>query len=251
MGYFTVDLKPDFTASKLQAGTGAQNKVLFGWTPIQIPKGTVCLSSATALVRPKGDATPTPNPRGFELFFSTTNTQDFGDYRDDPTHIPNNDYIGVVELLATQYGNTNTNGTMVLSSASNSEDGGQSNMPIIMTPTESASAGFDTIYVAAVVGVSQTFDFTTINTIETTEAASATIHCDGSGMDLREHFLPGDVLHTATTVGAADADTLIGTVLTVDSATNLTLTDTAAVTHVDGTLIMNINPIRIRLGFEQ
>ena len=70
-------------------------------------------------------------------------------------------------------------------------------------------------------------------------------------MDLREHFLPGDVLHTATTVGAAAADTLIGTVLTVDSATNLTLTDIAAVTHVDGTLVMNINPVRIRLGFEQ
>ena len=95
------------------------------------------------------------------------------------------------------------------------------------------------------------FDFTSINTIQTTEAASATIHCDGSGMDLREHFLPGDVLHTATTVGAADADSLIGTVLTVDSATNITLTDTAAVTHVDGTIIMNINPIRIILHFEK
>ena len=154
-------------------------------------------------------------------------------------------------ILATNYGsNGNNNGTVVAVAGGRAGDGSEDfGVPIIMTPTESASAGFDTIYVA---GFSQgNFNFVTLNTIEETEAASTTIHCNGSDMDLREHFLPGDVLHTATTVGAADADSLIGTVLTVDSATNLTLTDIARVPHVDGTLIMNINPIRIRLGFEQ
>ena len=248
MGYFTVDLKPDFVASKLQATIGA-HKVLFDWVPIQVPKGTVCLKSVTALIRPKGDTGPTENAKGFDLLFSKTNTISLGVTGGDPTHFPINDYLGAVEILAGNAATNYINGTIVLSTASQSGDTEPANMPLIMTPTESASAGFDTIYVAAVTVNAPSF--TTINTIQTTEAASATIHCNGSGMDLREHFLPGDVLHTATTVGAADADTLIGTVLTVDSATNITLTDTAAVTHVDGTLIMNINPIRIRLGFER
>jgi len=250
MGYFTVDLKPDFTASLLQSGT-ANGKVLFDWTPIQVPKGTVCLRSVVALIRPKGDATPTNNDFPFDLYFSTTNTTSLGVYAGDLTHNPHNDYIGAVGFLASNYGSSgHNNGTVVAVAGGRAGDGSEDfGVPIIMTPIESASAGFDTIYVA---GFSQdAFNFVTINTIETTEAASTTIHCDGSSMDLRHHFLPGDVLHTATTVGAADADTLIGTVLTVDSTTNITLTDTAAVTHVDGTLIMNINPIRIRLGFEQ
>ena len=51
-------------------------------------------------------------------------------------------------------------------------------------------------------------------------------------------------------MGAADADALIGTVLTVDSDTNITLTDTSAVPHVDGTILYNLNPIRVVLHFE-
>ena len=249
MGYFTVDLKPDYTASILQAGAFSVGDVLFDWTPIQVPKGTVCLKSLTALVRAKGDATPTPNNFAFDLYFSKSNTVSLGTVNGVTTHFPNNDYLGAVEIPVGCYGAAHNNGTVVATSSGGNGDSEQASPPIVMTPTESASAGFDTIYVAAT--AQGAFTFITINTIQTTEAASATIHCDGSGMDLREHFLPGDVLHTATTVGAADADTLIGTVLTVDSATNLTLTDTAAVTHVDGTLIMNINPIRIKLGFEQ
>ena len=249
MAYFTVDLKPDYTASILQSGAFAVGKVLFDWTPIQVPKGSVCLKSVTALVRGKGDATPTVNNVAFDLFFSSSNTNSLGTVRNVTSHVPNNDYLGMVEMPLGCYAHPSNNGTVVATSSGGNGDSEQASPPIIMTPTESASAGFDTIYVGAI--AQGAFNFVTINTIETTEAASATIHCDGSGVDLTMHFLPGDVLHTATTVGAADADTLIGTVLTVDSATNLTLTDTAAVTHVDGTLIMNINPIRIKLGFEQ
>ena len=248
MGYFTVDLKPDFVASELQGSAFASGQVLFDWTPIQVPKGTVCLKSVVALVRAKGDATPTSNAFAFDLYFSKSNTNTLGPVNENSTSFPNNDYLGVVEMPTGSYATATFFPTAVATSIGGGGDGEQAATPIIMTPTESASAGFDTLYVAAI--AAGNFNFTTINTIQTTEAASATIHCDGSSMDLREHFLPGDIIHTATTVGAADADTLIGTVLTVDSATNITLTDTAAVTHVDGTLIMNINPIRIRLGFE-
>ena len=249
MGYFNVDLKPDFTASILQAGAFATGKVLFDWTPIRVPKGTVCLKSIVALIRAKGDASPTQNPFPFDLFFSTTNTNSIGTVRDNPAHRPKNGIIGVAGIFGTNYANNNINGTAIAGHTANNADGETFGVPIIMTPTETDSSGFSIIYVGAI--ALGNFNFVTLNTIQTTEAASATIHCDGSSMDLREHFLPGDILHTATTVGAADADTLIGTVLTVDSTTNLTLTDTAAVTHVDGTLIMNINPIRIKFGFEQ
>tara|TARA_R110002074_G_scaffold229751_1_gene401184 strand:- start:19 stop:768 length:750 start_codon:yes stop_codon:yes gene_type:complete len=249
MAYFTVDLKPDYTASILQAGAFASGQVLFDWQPVKVPKGTVCLKSIATLVRPKGDASPTANSFPLDFIFSSSNTVSLGTVRTQADHRPNNDFLGAVEIPVGTYSLGSINSTVIATTSGGNGDSEQASPPIIMTPTVSSDAGFDIIYIAAI--ATGNFNFTTINTIQTTEAASATIHCDGSGMDLREHFLPGDVLHTATTVGAADADTLIGTVLTVDSATNLTLTDTAAVTHVDGTLIMNINPIRIRLGFEQ
>ena len=249
MAYFTVDLKPDYTASILQAGAFGVGKILFDWTPIQVPKGTVCLKSVVALVRPKGDATPTANPFAFDLYFSKSNTNSLGTVRANTSHFANNDYLGVVEMPIGSFGQATNNGTVVATSIGGGGDGEQAATPVIMTATESHSAGFDTIYVGAI--AQGNFNFITINTIETSEEATATIHCDGSGMDLREHFLPGDVLHTATELSDVPANSLIGTVLTVDSATNLTLTETAAVKHIDGTLVMNINPIRIRLGFEQ
>tara|TARA_R110000796_G_scaffold247366_1_gene372791 strand:+ start:30 stop:791 length:762 start_codon:yes stop_codon:yes gene_type:complete len=253
MGYFNVTVVPEIAASKQQVGAFTAADNLFGWVSFEIPKGGAKLIGATMMVRPKGNASPTANEKGAFLVFATNDSQPIGTINSAPSRTPSNDFIGFVEFDdATSYAAT-INSTAVAVTGRSSTD--TNTHPSIVFAREDgsegkgSSVGYDKFYVRGI--ASGAFDFTSINTIQTTEAASATIHCDGSGMDLREHFLPGDVLHTATTVGAAAADSLIGTVLTVDSATNITLTDTAAVTHVDGTIIMNINPIRIILHFEK
>ena len=253
MGYFNVTVVPEIAASKQHTAAFTAGDNLFGWMSFEIPKGGARLIGATMMVRPKGNASPTANEKGAFIVFATNDSQPIGTINSAPSRIPSNDFIGFVEFDdATSYAAT-INSTSVAVTGRSSTD--NNTHPSIVFAREDGSEGkgsnigYDKFYMRGI--ANGAFDFTSINTIQTTEAASATIHCDGSGMDLREHFLPGDVLHTATTVGAADADSLIGTVLTVDSATNITLTDTAAVTHVDGTIIMNINPIRIILHFEK
>ena len=253
MGYFNVTVVAEIAASKQHTAAFTAGDNLFGWVSFEIPKGGAKLIGATMMVRPKGNASPTANEKGAFLVFATNDSQPIGTINSAPSRIPSNDFIGFVEFDdATSYAAT-INSTAVAVTGRSSTD--NTTHPSIVFAREDGSEGkgsnigYDKFYMRGI--ANGEFDFTSINTIQTTEAASATIHCDGSGMDLREHFLPGDVLHTATTVGAADADSLIGTVLTVDSATNITLTDTAAVTHVDGTIIMNINPIRIILHFEK
>ena len=99
------------------------------------------------------------------------------------------------------------------------------------------------------------FDFTSINAIAESGAADAAstqvITMDGSSMDVRDHFIDGDVVHIGTSVGTPAADSLIGTVASADSATQITLTaaNTDAIDEDD--IIYNLHPITLVLGFEK
>ena len=260
MGFFTVEVKPTIPASKLQTAAFGNGEILFPWTAFDVPKGGAKLVGATVLTRPKGDGGPSGNNFGLDLIFSKTNTQEFGPVNGGPYNVPSNDLLGVIGFTTGHgghYARAGTSTSIATSSAGGtgqpaaivfSNLSGQDDISGTEASRVASNVGYDRFYISAL--ATAAFNFTSINTIQTTATADATIHCDGSGMDLQEHFLPGDVLHCATTVGAAAADALIGTVLTVDSATNITLTATSAVPHVDGTIIMNIHPIRVILHFE-
>ena len=97
------------------------------------------------------------------------------------------------------------------------------------------------------------FDFTSINVINDADINSTTptaIVMAGAGMDVRQHFAVGDVLH-------AQDDILLGTVESIDAAAtgpiNLTSATSGAgdaTTVANGDTIYNIHPIEIILGFE-
>ena len=70
-------------------------------------------------------------------------------------------------------------------------------------------------------------------------------------MDVREHFAAGDIVHIGTSVGTPAADSLIGTIATADSATQVTLNAVSPTALVDGDILYNINPVKIILGFEK
>lgn len=257
--YFTVDVKPTITASLQHTAFGTQD-VLFDWTEFQVPRGSSRLLGATALIRPKGDGGPTANNFGMMLVFSKTNTQSFGTINSAAAHRPSNDFLGFCEI-----GNAGSHmGTTMISTAvgmsgriqiADSEVGsGLDTSNLILTPSiiTGDNVGYDTLYVAAK-GNLGAFDFTSINTIDDDNIASVSpgttlVMDDGSAggsMDIREHFIAGDVLH-------AHDDAVIGTVASVTDDTTLELEEAIATSVLAANdVVYNIHPIRIILHFEK
>ena len=243
--YFTVTKKIEIAASKQHAAFGAGD-VLTDWVALQIPKGSSCLKSVTMLVRPKGDATPTDNDFACDIVFSTTNTFSLGTVNSAVNHRPFPDIIGVVEIATGNYAVNVYNSTAIASTGlqGNDNDGG---VPLVLTgdPLSGDNVGYDVIYVGMVaVGA---FDFSSINAVNETSfdaGAQTVITMDGTGMDVREHFAAGDILH-------AQDDAVLGTLSSADSATQITLTaaNTAAIAEND--IIYNLHPITLVLGFEK
>jgi hypothetical protein len=245
--YFTVDVKPTIAAS-LQHSAFANRDVLFDWTAFDVPKGSCMLTNATVLIRPKGDATPTRNAFDFHLIFSKTNTVSLGTVNSVVDHRPNNDILGMIEFESENFGIDCLQSTAIATSG-RAANSGRDVMPMVLTPDPKSgtNVGYDKLYVAAI--AAGAFDFTTINRINDDDIASSspgtTLVCDGTSMDLREHFVADDVLH-------AQDDAVIGVVASVDSATNITLDEAIAVEVLAADdYVYNIHPILVKLSFEQ
>ena len=249
--YFSVEVKPTIPASKQNAAAFSAGDVLFDWVEFEIPKGTSRLIGATMITRPKGNATPTGNKFGSFLLFSKTNTLSYGTPNSAPTKYPTNDLLGLLELEDTTSFNIGS-GTTVGMAGRASNTSTQANLLLTGSQTGS-SVGYDKLYMAA--QANGAFDFTSINAIaEDTDAEHANsqvITMDGSSMDVREHFIAGDVVHIGTSVGTPAADSLIGTVASADSATQITLEAVSPTALVDGDILYNIHPIRVILHFEK
>ena len=241
--YFSVEVKPTIPASNQHSAAFSVGDVLFDWVEFEIPKGTSRLIGATMITRPKGNATPTGNKFGSFLIFSKTNTVSYGTPNAAPTKTPTNDFLGLLELEDdTSF--TIGAGTNVGMSGRSSNTASQAN--VLLTGSQTGSnVGYDKLYIAA--QANGQFDFRSINAVNETgfdAGAQTVITMDGTSMDVREHFIEGDVLH-------AQDDAVLGTLSSADSATQITLTaaNTAAIAEDD--VIYNIHPIRIILHFEK
>ena len=251
--YFTVEKLLTIAASKQHAGAFTSGFVMVDWTAIQVPKGASKLVNATVLIRAKGDSTPTANAFGLDLIFAKTNTVSLGTVGALCDHRPNNDILGTIEVDANNFGTGHLQSTAV---ATVGGDNNNACPPLVLQGdvTTGDNVGYDTIYVG-VISKSNDNTFVSLNAIAEAGTAGAestqVITMDGVGMDVREHFAAGDVVHIGTSVGTPAADSLIGTISSADSATQLTLTSTSATDLVDGDILYNINPIKIVLGFEK
>tara|TARA_R110000824_G_scaffold244683_2_gene433623 strand:+ start:16 stop:780 length:765 start_codon:yes stop_codon:yes gene_type:complete len=249
--FFTVDVKPTIAASKQHAAFAAGD-VLFGWTEFEVPKGSHALLSVTALVRPKGDATPTVNRFPFSLVFAKTDDTSLGTVNDAADHVPNNDFLGQIEFEAANFSHSALQSTAVVSTGKGSNSGTTYN-PMVLTPdpTTGSSVGYNKLYVGCI--AAGAFDFSSINAIaedgDAEAASTQVITMDGTSMDVREHFIDGDIVHIGTSVGTPAADSLIGTVASADSSTQITLDAVSATALVDGDILYNIHPMRLILSF--
>jgi hypothetical protein len=243
MGYYTVKVKPTIAASIQNAEAFASGEVLFDWTGFEIPKGSGKLVSATAIIKPKGDAAPTQNAFPFQLIFASNNDISLGTIGAAADRRPNPNITGMIEFPATCFGPTSMRSTAI-ASTSHSTVGGHAPLVIAPDVDESATAGFHKAYVGCI--AAGNFNFTSINAVNETSfdaGAQTVITMDGSGMDVREHFAPGDVLH-------AQDDAVLGTVKTVDDDVTITLTAANTEAIAEDDIIFDVNPITLVLGFE-
>ena len=267
--YYSTKVRPTIAASSQHAAAYTAKDVLFGWTAVQIPRGSARLISATAIVRGKGDANGTANPFAMDLWFAdddrmglaasnaVVNAANAG--------IPTRDLIGSVELAVAGYkefGDNNmaqvvTSGHVSVGDYGEAVAYGNSTNNLVITPKMTLDVnanptvmGYSTFYMA---GIAQgEFDFQSVLAIAEAGAAEAAstkiITTDGSVLET-EQFAIGDVLHIGTTVGTPAADSPIGTVAAV--AENLvTLEAVSETALVDGDILYNINPVEIVLAFE-
>ena len=248
--YFTVKTKMPVPASNQHEGAFASGDVVVDWQAIQVPKGASCLRSVTIVNRPYGNATPTDNNSALDVIFSATNTVSLGTVHDDVSHYPNPDILGVIEIDSSNYGSQAYQGSMVASVGGDTSAA----LPPLVLQGDGDNVGFDTIYVA-IVARDADLNFQSINAIAESGSAGAVstqvITMDGTSMDVREHFAAGDVVHIGTSVGTPAADSLVGTIKSADSATQLTLESTSAIDLVDGDILYNLHPITLILGFER
>ena len=250
MAYFTTTVDCEILGSRQHVAAFSVHDNLFTWQEFEIPKGGAKLVGVTALIRGKGDATSTNNVFPFSLVFGrkaasdatnepTTNSIAF------LTAAITKDIYGSIEIEATDFvGAAKDNNCLAIATT-----GGNKASSIVLTQdseTPTGNPGYDKFYVA---GIAQgAFDFITLNRINDANIATVspgtTLVSDGSGMDIREQIMVGDVL-------VAHDDAVIGTVATLTNGTTTELTEdiaTGVLVHQD--FIYVKHPITLQLHFE-
>ena len=253
--YYSTKIRPLIKPSD-QHTAFANRDVLFDWVAVEIPAGTPRLVSVFANLRPKGDANATINNFGFNLYFADDDRTSLGTVNDSQSDRPHRDLVGALEFSAENtiaMGINSSVCTMVSGPTLDADHGRFDNLVLkAKDGLDAHTAGYRTIYIGALaVGA---LDWTSINAIAEAGAAEAAttqiITMDGTSMDVREHFAIGDTVAIGTSVGTPAADSQLGIIQSVDSATQLTLTDVSATELVDGDILYNIHPMEITLNFE-
>ena len=237
--YFTRDVKPIVAASRQDAAAFTAGDLLFDWKSFEIPKGGAKVVGVTAIIRSKGDAAPTPNNFGLDLIFGKLGTSLGTSNAVGFLSTPQNDILGSVNIATSNFvKSVSTSCTSVAS---------VSGLNINLTPDAT------TFYVGGI--ANGAFNFITLNKFaESGEAEAETteeITMAGTDMDVRKHFLEGDVLAIGTSVGAPAADSAIGTLRSATTSTTITLTTTSTSAVVTNDLLYNTSPIILKLHLQK
>ena len=235
----------------------ADTDVLFNWTRFEIPKGTACLKSITVAM--KGTNGADANKIDMELYFAKSidgvEPSDFGTLNGACTAALaaacRRNIIGFKALDASGRSddedligyNVWGSGTATAADIGISElilEGEASRL----FSTRSNVAGMQSIWVAGI--AKGAFDFGTAVALNNSPANQAVVAVETqittSGTDPRNVFMKGDVVQAQDNAG-------IGTVVSVDSATTMTVSGVSTAL-VNGDTINWKHPIEFVFGFE-
>jgi hypothetical protein len=246
------------TISHLFNDASGGTDILFDWQTLEIPVGTCILKSVTGTVA--GHDGAANNGGDLTVYFARSINgvapATFGTAHD-PTSATisaafRRNLIGMMYLDMTEFDDGDKLvGYSVLgtktstASTPNIQVGGLNSFPILQgDPAGTTSRGYQTVYYAAVAaGVAMNFGTAVALNMAGHQAAStAAVQITTSGTDPRICFQPGDLLQGST-------GTVTAEVVSVDSATTMTVKDVSA--QIDHTEVLILqNPIQLHFGLE-
>ena len=240
--FFNITVKPEVAASKQALGAFADNDVLFDWTQFDIPKGASHLISATIVSK---TADGTTNSQAINLYFakSVDNVAPatIGAIHGSAAGVGY--FNNVLGFMQSEEADSSYPGLgyVIVNNFNNNRMGA---LPMVLTgePDSGTNVGFDKLYLAA-------------TSVDGTPTFASTVQCDGiqattqniltvKTINAQRVFAAGDVLHD-------EDDRLLGTVKSVDSATQITMVDNLANAAVDNKDVYNLNPYIVYLSFEK
>ena len=256
--YFNVTVKPPVAVAALAAGNITDAEILFDWAGFDVPKGASRLVGITVLYTGKNGVDYTPTD--FELFWATGDADGSapGTMGDDgaavdtfgwfnniqgKTYVDASNGINDGDLIT---GNVisvqNVSGGIL---AASHVDGFPNNSGLVLqgVPESGTNVGYDKLYVAAIAKATHNWGASTM-TIDTTVPATTSPIITVADLSALIAVGPGDILRD-------EDDQLIGTVKTVDSATQITLEANSANAVAEDKLVYNTNPITLLLSFEK
>ena len=251
--YFNITVKPTISVAALAAGNITSAEILSDWQGFDVPKGASKLIGVTILYDGKNGVDYTPTD--FELFWaksilgtppptmgaSGAQISAYGWF---------DNIIGKTFIDASSGGSNDANlvvGNVVttgnVAGGASASSGGTGNALVLQgEPDSGTNVGFDTIYVAAMSHATHNWGVSTMKvSTETTTSSPVIIVKTLNALISVGH---GDILRD-------EDDQLLGTVKTVDSATQITLEEPNTAAIEDGDELYTINPIKIILSFER
>ena len=247
--YYSKTISPDLDASLFNAACGGTD-ILFDWQEILIPTGSCNLKSLSAIVQ--GINAGTGNDADFRLYFAKSidgvAPATFG-----TTHAANTVAItstfrrNILGFLFVDASTVDDVDTLKCYNVVGSRFGVTNNRPddfILQGEPHGTRAGFSSVYVAGI-AAGAAFDFGTdcdLNDASHVAASTAPVQITTSGTDPRNCFQPGDIL-------AGETGTVTMEVVSVDSATTMTVKDVSAQIDHQEQLILQ-NPMVFHFGFE-
>tara|TARA_R110001606_G_scaffold381674_2_gene542986 strand:+ start:329 stop:1093 length:765 start_codon:yes stop_codon:yes gene_type:complete len=251
--YFNVIVKPTISVAALNAGNITANEVLFDWHGFDIPKGAARLAGCTILYNGKNGAKYTATD--FEVYWAKGDPDGTGpaSLGDDGAAVDTfgwwNNIQGkmtvdasdgasagniiVGEVLSTQ------NPTAESVSLNN---GFNSDLVLQGEPNSGTNVGFDKLFIGAIALATHNWGPSTLTVDGTMVTTSPTLTV--ADVDALKAVGPGDILKD-------EDDNLLGTVKTVDSATQITMKSNLASASANDKLVFNTTPITFILSFEQ
>jgi hypothetical protein len=228
---------PTVAASKLHAAF-ATGDIVFDWMGFEIPRGVAKLLGASISLRAKNDAGQTVQPAGLALMFAQAPSPDaaptsLGTVNGEITNFATTDVIGVLPATTETVGVR----TLYQTTVSPAE--------LVLEPNvnSGSNVGVDKYYIAGI--AAGNLDFTSALTVnETNFGAGTQTVITVADVDATLGFAAGDVIH-------AQDDAVLGTIQSVDSTTQITLTAANTAAIEDDDVLYNINPIRITLHFSK
>jgi len=260
--FFNVDVLPDCIAGDISDNPGsgdvAASSVIFGWTAVDVPKGSCMLRSIVASVNGE-DGALAGSAVDLELLFAKSI---------DGVAPPS---IGTIGAAPTCNGSTNWARNLVGAYRLESENykgtlaktpfrvvytgpggGANSNLGfntvIDLEPDSGTNVGYDKLYVAGIQTTARHYGTGVLVNGAITSDTATSITVDGT--DVRKVFCIGD------TVYIQSVDTALGTIKSMThDGTDGTIVLNAAIADgtdlTDNHELLNANPWRLKLGFER